>query len=121
MNQPSERIRELTKTMWKKKFYAVFWDGKGATLAPLLADHLQYMIDIERQGKMLGSGPLDFGRSSDGMTVLRVDIEAEAQEIAQNDPFVKNGARSFTIREWLVMEGSFSVKVNFSDRSIEIA
>ena len=32
MNQPSERIRELTKTMWKKKFYAVFWDGKGPLL-----------------------------------------------------------------------------------------
>jgi uncharacterized protein YciI len=121
MNQPSERIRQLTQNMWKKKFYAVFWDGKGADLAPLLADHLQYMIDIERQGKMLGSGPLDFGRSSDGMTVLRVDSEAEAREIAQNDPFVKNGVRSYTIREWLVMEGSFSIKVNFSDRSIEIA
>ena len=48
MNQPSERIRQLTQNMWKKKFYAVFWDGKGADLAPLLADHLQYMIDIER-------------------------------------------------------------------------
>ena len=70
---------------------------------------------------MLGSGPLDFGKSSDGMTILRVDSEAEARDIAQNDPFVKNGVRSYTIREWLVMEGSFSIKVNFSDRSIEIA
>ena len=121
MNQLSERIRQLTQNMWKKKFYALFWDGKGADLAPLLADHLQYMIDIERQGKMLGSGPLDFGRSSDGMTILRVETEAEAREIADNDPFVKNGVRSYTIREWLVMEGSFSIKVNFSDRSIEIA
>jgi hypothetical protein len=34
---------------------------------------------------------------------------------------VQNGVRSFTIREWVVTEGSFSVKVNFSDRSIEIA
>jgi hypothetical protein len=29
--------------------------------------------------------------------------------------------RSFTIRDWVVMEGSFGVKVNFSDCSIEIA
>lgn len=121
MNEPSERIRQLTQNMWKRKFYAVFWDGKGADLAPLLADHLQYMIDLERQGKLFGSGPLDFGKGSDGLTILRVDSEAEARAIAQNDPFVKNGVRGFTIRDWTVMEGSFSVNVKFSDRSIEIA
>jgi uncharacterized protein len=120
MQQPSERVSELTRNMWKKKFYAVFWDGRGADLAPLLPQHLEYMIAIEKDGKMLASGPLDFGRSSDGMTILRVDSEAEAREIASNDPFVKNGVRSFTMREWLVMEGSFSMRVNFSDRSIEI-
>jgi uncharacterized protein len=121
MTQPAERVRELTQNMWKKKFYAVFWDGNGADLAPLLADHLQYMIALERQRKLFASGPLDFGKSSDGMTILRVDTEAEARSLASNDPFVKNGVRSFTIREWVVMEGSFSMNVNFSDRSIEIA
>jgi hypothetical protein len=121
MTQPVERIRELTQNMWKKRFYAVFWDGSGADLAPLLADHLQYMIALERQGKLLASGPLDLGKSSDGMTILRVDTEAEARSIASGDPFVKNEVRSFTIREWVVMEGSFGVKVNFSDCSIEIA
>jgi len=121
MDQPSERIRQLTKNMWKKKFYAVFWHGTDADLAPLLPEHLEYMIAIERDGKMLASGPLDFGKGSDGMTVLRVDSEAEARAIAGNDPFVTNGIRTFTIREWLVMEGSFSIKVNFSDRSIEMA
>jgi len=121
MNGPSERVRELTRNMWKKKFYAVFWHGHAADLAPLLSQHLEYMIAIEKAGKMLASGPLDFGKGSDGMTILRVDSEAEAREIAGNDPFVKNGVRSFTLREWLVMEGSFSVRVNFSDRSIDIA
>src|SRR5438105_13428330 len=104
MNQPSERIVELTRNMWKKKFYAVFWDGRGADLAPLIADHLQYMIDLERDGKLFGSGPLDFGKSSDGMAILRVDSEAEAREIANGDPFVRTDVRTFTIRERTVME-----------------
>lgn len=121
MSQPSPRVRELTQTMWKKKFYAVFWEGRGADLAPLLAEHLEYMIAVEREGKMLASGPLDFGKGSDGMTILRVDSEAEARAIAERDPFVKNGVRGFSIREWMVMEGSFSVRVNFSDRSIDIS
>ena len=70
---------------------------------------------------MFGSGPLDFGKTSDGMTILRVDSEAEAR-----DDRVKRSVRpkrraSFTVREWMVMEGSFSMKVNFSDRSVEIS
>ena len=121
MSQPSPRVRELTQSMWKKKFYAVFWDGRDADLAPLLAEHLEYMIEIERQGKMFASGPLDFGKGADGMTILRVDSEAEAREIAERDPFIRNGVRGYAIREWMVMEGSFSVRVNFSDRSIDIS
>ncbi len=121
MTQPPERIRQLTQNMWKKQFYAVFWQGKDADLAPYLAEHLQYMIDVERDGKLFASGPLDFGKSSDGMTILRVDSEADARTIAERDPLVVNGVRDFSIREWTVMEGSFSVAVKFSDRSIEIA
>ena len=121
MDERSKRVRELTENMWKRKFYAVFWHGQDADLAPLLAQHLEYMIAVEKAGKILASGPLDFGKSSDGMTILRVESEVEAREIATNDPFVKNGVRSFTMREWLVMEGSFGIRVNFSDRSIEIA
>ena len=67
-----------------------------------------------------GAASLDFGKSSDGMTVLRVESEEEARTIASRDPFVLNGIRTFDIREWLVMEGSFAVKVNYSDRSIEM-
>jgi len=37
------------------------------------------------------------------------------------DPFVINRLRSFEVREWTLMEGSFGVKVNFSDQSLDIA
>jgi uncharacterized protein len=120
MSSTSERIRELTQGMWKKKLYVVLWHGKGADLLPRLADHLKYMIDLERAGKVFASGPLDFGTSSDGMTVLRAESEEEARAIASRDPFVVNGIRTFDVREWVVMEGSFAIKVNYSDRSIEI-
>ena len=33
--------------MWKKKFYAVFWDGKGVDLRRCSPQHLEYMIEIE--------------------------------------------------------------------------
>ena len=41
--------------------------------------------------------------------------------IADADPFVTNKLRTFEVREWTVMEGSLSIKVNLSDQSLEIA
>jgi uncharacterized protein YciI len=121
MSSMEARVRELTQPMWRKKFYAVTWEGNGADLRPHLAAHLEYMIGLEREGKLFASGPLDFGASSDGLTVLRVASAEEARAVALGDPFVINGIRSFRIREWTVMEGSFSIQVNYSDRSIEIS
>jgi uncharacterized protein YciI len=114
------RIRELTQPMWRKKLYAVLWDGNGADLKPHLVQHLEYMIGLERAGKLFASGPLDFGASSDGLTILRVATADEARALALRDPFVINGIRSFRIREWTVMEGSFGINVSYSDRAIEI-
>jgi uncharacterized protein YciI len=107
--------------MLKKKLYAVLWDGKSADLAPHLAEHLEFMIALEREGKVFASGPFDLGRSSDGMTVLRAASAEEAHEIAARDPFVVRGIRTYQVREWIVMEGSFGITVNYSDRSIEIS
>ena len=114
------RIRELTTPMWRKKLFAVLWDGNGADLRPHLVAHLEYMIGLEKAGKLFASGPLDFGASSDGLTVFNVVSKEEARSLALRDPFVVNGVRSFRIREWTVMEGSFGIHVNYSDRSIEI-
>lgn len=70
---------------------------------------------------LFASGPFDGGATGDGLTILRTESPEETREIAARDPFVINGLRTFEIREWTLMEGSFGLKVNFSDRSIEVA
>lgn len=114
-------IQALTKNMLRRKLYVVLSRGNGADLKPFLAEHLRWMIGLEKQGKVFASGPFDVGTSGDGMTILRAQSAAEAQAIAERDPFVVNGIRSYEIREWTVMEGSFGITVNYSDRSIDIA
>ena len=57
----------------------------------------------------------------DGLTILRAPSAEAARKIAEADPFVVNGLRSFELREWTVMEGSLGIKVNLSDQSIELA
>src|SRR5882672_5817312 len=114
------KIAELTKGMLRLKLFVIFSYGKGLDLKPYLADHLAYMIELERQGKLFASGPFGDGTKGDGMTIVRAANDEEAREIALRDPFVVNGIRTFTIQPWTVMEGSLSVTVSFSDRSARI-
>jgi uncharacterized protein len=121
-----ERIRQLTSGMLRKKLYVILSKG-GATpeqLGAVLAEHLQFMIGLEKRGVLFASGPLttDAGKPvGDGLTIVRAGSVGEARQIASADPFVVNKIRTFEVREWTVMEGSLGVRVNFSDQSLEIA
>jgi len=121
-----ERIRELTKAMLRKKLYVVLSKGGAAPteIARHLPEHLEYMIGLEKKGVLFASGPLaeaDGKTRGDGLTILRAANAEAARQIAQADPFVVRGLRSFELREWTVMEGSLGIKVNFSDQSLELA
>jgi hypothetical protein len=48
------------------------------------------------------------------MVIIRADSLAHAREIAASDPMHVAGARSFTVRPWLLNEGRITVEVNFS-------
>lgn len=115
------KIAEMLKGMLNLKLFVIFSQGKGLNLKPYLAEHLQFMIDLERKGKLFASGPFGNPSRGDGMTVVRArDIE-EAHDIAKRDPFVVNGIRTYTIEPWTVMEGSLNFTVNFSDRTSSIS
>ncbi len=115
------KIAELTKGMLRLRLFVIFSFGKGLDLKPYLADHLGYMIELERQGQLFASGPFGDGTKGDGMTIIRAANAEEARAVALRDPFVVNGIRTFRIEPWTVMEGSLRVTVNFSDRSATIA
>jgi uncharacterized protein len=120
-----ERIRQLTQRMLRKKLFVILSKG-GATaeqIGTLLPQHLEYMIGLEKKGQLFASGPLSAAEGAplgDGLTILRAANAEEASQIASTDPFVINKLRTFEVREWTLMEGSFGVKVNFSDQSLDI-
>jgi uncharacterized protein len=121
-----ERIPELTKGMLRKRLYVILSKGGAASdaIAEHLPQHLEYMIGLEKQGVLFASGPLagaDGQMRGDGLTIVRAANAQAAREIAEADPFVVHGLRSFELREWTVMEGSLGIKVNFSDQSLELA
>lgn len=95
-------------------------NGLGPILANT-AEHLEYQAKLEHDGVMFAAGPLaNEDRTEwlgDGLFVYRAESLADARKIAEGDPMHTCGARTFTVREWMVNEGSYSVQVYFSPKT----
>jgi uncharacterized protein YciI len=61
-------------------------------------DHLAYLEDLERQGKVHARGP--FGDGAGGLVIYRVADVAEARRLAEADPLVRTGARELELHPW---------------------
>ena len=84
----------------------------------ILPDHLAYQGEMEAQGKLFLAGPLSDASGEEmrgsGMIVYNASSLEEATQITQGDPMHARGGRTFTIRRWLVNEGSMTLSVKFS-------
>jgi uncharacterized protein YciI len=121
-----ERIAALTRKMLRRKFYVVLSKPSPTPekLKAHLAAHLEYMIGLEKRGVLFASGPLADGEgppTGAGLTILRAASAEEARALAEADPFVRNGLRSFELKEWTIMEGTLGLRVNLSDQSVDVA
>jgi uncharacterized protein len=81
-------------------------------------DHLAYQTSLEREGIMFAAGPLANDDATEwlgeGLFIYRAGSLEMAQATAAADPMHSSGARAFTVREWMVNEGTFSLQVYFS-------
>src|SRR5260370_17321100 len=87
---------------------------------PLLPDHLNYMIDLEKRGILFASGPFLAGKDvppGTGITILRAGSLEEAEAIAREDPLNKSGMRTSEVRTWQLNEHSFTVTTNYSNNT----
>ncbi|MBY3592387.1 hypothetical protein HJA87_21275 [Rhizobium bangladeshense] len=119
----SEARDPLTRiaAMMNMELYAILTRParEGVDLRPVLNDHLDYMVELEKDGRVFASGPLsgEDGRpTGHGLTIVRGASLKEAAEIAERDPFVQAGLRAFDIHRWTVNEGQVWLGVTFSDR-----
>jgi len=89
-----------------------------------LPAHLAYQAEQEQQGKLVMAGPLS-DLSGDlmegvGMIIYRAESLTDATAMADADPMHKTGTREYTIRRWLVNEGSFQLDIKLSAQSVKI-
>lgn len=110
----------------QKQMYVYFTkpaNGLGPVMENL-EEHLKFQVEIEQKGIMFGAGPFwteDEQRwEGEGMIIIRAESLAEARKIAESDPMHASGARTFTIRPWLMNEGCVTMRVTYSDGGREI-
>ncbi|ADV84370.1 YciI family protein [Terriglobus saanensis] len=124
MNSPlitREQVLEASKGMLQKQFYVIFSKPTNG-IEPVMENlprHLKHQCQIERDGILVAAGPhwADDEKhwEGDGMFVIRATSLADANRLAALDPMHQCGARSFTIRPWLINEGSLNLHISFSD------
>lgn len=118
-------VREASSAMLQKQLYAIFTtptDGLGAVFANLEA-HLAFQVGLEKDGIMYAAGPLwtddEEHWEGEGMVIVRANSRADAIAIAERDPMHQCGARSFTVRPWMINEGSVTVRLDYSTQTFE--
>jgi uncharacterized protein YciI len=89
-----------------------------------LPEHLAYQAEQEKIGSLVMAGPMSdpSGELMEGvgMIIYRADSLDTARKLAQNDPMHSSGTRTFSIRRWLVNEGSITLNVKLSAQSITL-
>jgi uncharacterized protein len=120
---PSDVHPMTDKFLGKEMYLVITRPVRSPEIAKRLSDHLAHQVELERRGIMFAAGPL-YSRDSNvpeaGMFVLRAGSFEEAEAIAKTDPLHAAGLRTFTLQKWRVNEGSITVKINYSDQTVEI-
>ena len=129
MSEPQISVQDILNASagcLQKQMYVYFTtpaNGLGPVMENL-EDHLKFQVELEQKGVMFGAGPFwteDEQRwEGEGMIIIRAGSLAEAREIAASDPMHASGARTFTIRPWLMNEGAVTMKVTYSDGGREV-
>ena len=129
MSEPQISVQDVLNASagcLQKQMYVYFTtpaNGLGPVMENL-EDHLKFQVELEQKGVMFGAGPFwtddELRWEGEGMIIIRAGSLAEAREIAASDPMHASGARTFTIRPWLMNEGSVTMRVTYSDGGREV-
>jgi len=65
---------------------------------PLIRAHVAHLRQLDAAGRLILCGPFADGQG--GMIIVRAGSLAEAEAIAQADPFVTSGTEDYTVRTW---------------------
>ena len=119
-------VLNASSEMLNKDLYVVFTKPTNGMIPVMenLEDHLKFQVSLEKQGIMFGAGPFwednEIDWNGEGMVIIRANSIDHAKEIASSDPMHKSGARSFTVRPWLLNEGNIEISLDYSTGKFKV-
>jgi uncharacterized protein len=125
----AEQLAGLQRNHLGKRLFLVLWTNVSGVsredFMDMLPIHFEFLHHLEEQGTLFGAGPLRAEGESNaappnGMAVLRATSFAEAASILAEEPFTKNGYRTYQLLAWTLNEGSFSVRLRFGAGTYEV-
>jgi uncharacterized protein YciI len=126
MGIPVEGIMQASRAMLQKQLYAIF-TVPASGIEPILAnmeEHLAFQVSLEAEGVLFAAGPMwtddEQTWEGDGLVVVRAGSRAEAIAIAERDPMHRSGARRFTVRPWMINEGTVTIRLDHSSQTFKL-
>lgn len=114
----------LLDSMLQQELYIVeSRPARSPDIKKMLPTHLDYQIQLERDGVLFGAGPFyeeNDDVPSGGFIIIRAENYTKARAIADQDPMHKNGLRSYTLRKWIMNEGAITLTIRYSDQSVVV-
>jgi uncharacterized protein len=107
-------LEEMLARLANIELFAVFMRPTEAFQGPLasaegrrmLTEHLEYLFEVQRSGKLFAAGPLDLDLEHiSGMCILHAPSREDAKRIAFEEPYHKAGWRTNTVQSWQLNEG----------------
>ncbi|WP_066948777.1 YciI family protein [Streptomyces lushanensis] len=125
MSTTDETVDQLLAPMTRKRLFVAInrKAAPDADIAPYVADHLRYMVELERRGLLWASGPfVEPGvRVGDGLTIVNSDSIDEARELLMDEPLCHRGLRTFEGPfPWELREGHIPIALDASSSSFRL-
>ncbi|MFM1814137.1 MAG: hypothetical protein RLZ98_832 [Pseudomonadota bacterium] len=117
-----EAVARMRQAFLSKTFYLAFLEPteKAGDRGAVRALHFEYVKALEASGKLMMAGPfIDEATGQPngyGMFILRVENRAAAEKILDDEPFTKEGYRTYRLAAWRVNEGSINISLTLSDQ-----
>ena len=116
--------RGSLKPMLKKRLFVALSKAvaRPEQMLPFVAEHLEYMNQLENAGKLFASGPFiqEGVLVGDGLTILQTTTLEEARALMSAEPLIKRGLREFDLRPWELREGRMMITLNSSTSSFRL-
>jgi uncharacterized protein len=120
----SERVKKLSEKFLRKELYVIMstLSAPHSEHTRLLPDHLEYQVELEKAGVIFAARPMfnADGTEGPGLIIIRAASFEAAKAIADGDPWVQAGVEAYIITRWVINEGNYSLRINYSDQTVVI-